>query len=129
MLKELTETLRPTVVQEPKSYYSYPAASNLRPDVWLEPTQVWEVKTADLTISPNHKAAIGVVCLWFSSLHFCHFVCNSSPLEKQKCSNKGIALRFPRFIRIRSDKLPEDATTASQVADMYDAQSNKQEDL
>ena len=35
--------------------------SGMSCDVWFEPKIVWEVKCADLTISPVHLAAVGMV--------------------------------------------------------------------
>jgi DNA ligase-1 len=66
-------------------------------DVWFEPTVVVEVLAAELTLSPHHTAAWGVL----------------KP-------DAGLALRFPRFTgRWRDDKAPEDATTVEEVLAMY----------
>ncbi|OWZ72366.1 hypothetical protein AYX14_02217 [Cryptococcus neoformans] len=70
--------------------------NGLIPDVWFEPSEVWEIKGADITLSPVYPAA-------------------SSHLG----SERGLSVRFPRFIRVRDDKTWEDAMTSDQLADMY----------
>jgi DNA ligase-1 len=101
LLAELYETLSPLVIDRPKPFYDHPTGKNEQPDVWFEPRFVWEVKTADLTLSPRYRAAAAEMSGGGDSVH------------------KGISLRFPRLIRVRDDKKPEDATTSKQVAEMY----------
>jgi DNA ligase 1 len=99
LLTELYDTLSPIVIDRPKPFYDHSTGKNDQPDVWFEPRYVWEVKTADLTLSPRYRAAEAE----FGS----------------DGTHKGVSLRFPRLIRVRDDKKPEDATTSRQVAEMY----------
>lgn len=104
LLAELHETLSPLVIDRAKPFYAHPTGKNEQPDVWFEPRFVWEVKTADLTLSPRYRAAAG-------------------EFDRGEGNHKGISLRFPRLIRVRDDKKPEDATSSKQVAEMYRKQS------
>lgn len=72
----------------------------LQADVWFAPGVVMEVKAFELSLSPTHTAAKGVVK-----------------------EGHGIAMRFPRFTtRFRDDKGPEDATTTDELVTMWKAQ-------
>ncbi|MFY9717099.1 MAG: ATP-dependent DNA ligase [Thermoplasmata archaeon] len=71
--------------------------SGIEPDRWFRPGIVLEVRGAELTLSPVHRAAIGTVR-----------------------PGAGLALRFPRFTgQFRDDKGPTDATTSAELLRMY----------
>ncbi|MEM0001473.1 MAG: ATP-dependent DNA ligase [Desulfurococcaceae archaeon] len=76
--------------------------AEMEPDVWTDPVLVAEVIGAELTLSPIHTCARGVIK-----------------------SDAGISIRFPRFIRWRPDKRPEDATTSRELVEMYSRQLKK----
>ncbi|KAI1797917.1 ATP-dependent DNA ligase [Ganoderma leucocontextum] len=90
------EALKPLETQTPRGDVKVGGA---KPDVWFEPKVVWEVLTADLSLSPIYTAAQGLVDV------------------------RGISLRFPRFIKIRDDKGADDATGPEQIAEMYQRQA------
>ncbi|ROT37949.1 putative DNA ligase I [Sodiomyces alkalinus F11] len=71
--------------------YSGPA-----PDVWFEPQEVWEVAFADITLSPTYTAAIGLVS-----------------------EDRGLSLRFPRFLKKREDKGIDEASTSEFLAGLW----------
>lgn len=90
---QLHEKLEPLIIDNAPSNVMYNSKNF---DVWLEPKYVWEIMCADLTLSPVYMSARSVV-------------------EQ----DKGIALRFPRFIRERDDKKWDGATSSDQIVVAY----------
>ncbi|KAK7053486.1 hypothetical protein VNI00_004112 [Paramarasmius palmivorus] len=79
----------------------------LKPEVYFRPAEVWEIRGADITVSPVSVAAKGIIS-----------------------ATKGLSLRFPRFIRTREDKIVSQASTPEFLANMWRNQRGeaKQED-
>lgn len=85
------------VVSRP-SYVEYHG----EPDVWFEPCEVWEMAFADITLSPTYPAAIGLVS-----------------------DERGLSLRFPRFIKVREDKSIDEATSSDYLALLWRKQMER----
>jgi DNA ligase-1 len=91
MLKRLPHLLKPQVIAAKHRLVE----TEMKMDVWFDPVKVIEIMGADLTISPVHTVALDIL------------------------KRGGIALRFPRFLRLREDKAPEQATTVREIWQMY----------
>jgi len=71
--------------------------SKIEADYWFVPSVVMEVLGAEITLSPIHTCGLGSIKDDF-----------------------GLAIRFPRFTgQWREDKGPFDATTTSEITEMY----------
>ncbi len=68
----------------------------LEPDVWVSPRIVLEVIGDEITLSPVHTCA-------FNSIR----------------KGSGLAIRFPRLVKRREDRGPEDATTVKELTELY----------
>ncbi|MDO8551351.1 MAG: ATP-dependent DNA ligase [bacterium] len=66
-------------------------------DVWVKPAIIVVIRADEISRSPVHTA------------------CRSE-------NQPGFALRFPRLVDLRADKLPEDATTTVEIQEMYELQ-------
>jgi DNA ligase-1 len=92
----------------PELFVSNTIPSRL-PDVWLTPTEVWEIKATQLTMSPSYTCGTELLAG------------SGSPDQQDAVGKrgKGLALRFPRFLRRRTDKSPRDATDSEQVVELF----------
>jgi DNA ligase-1 len=88
-LKQLEEILSKIITKQKPAR----VITELEPEHWVIPKHVIEVRADEITLSPMHSCG------------------------KEK--GKGYALRFPRMIKSRSDKKPEDATTTEEIKNMY----------
>lgn len=59
------ETLKPLELTEARHDLKIGGA---KPDIWFKPVVVWEVLTADLSLSPIYTAAQGLVCFLIVSV-------------------------------------------------------------
>jgi DNA ligase 1 len=67
--------------------------NRMLPDIFIEPAIVIEVLGMEITESPGHTAGEGK-------------------------GETGLALRFPRYLRIRRDKGPYEATTVKEIREL-----------
>ena len=58
VLQSHYDALKPLETERPRGDIK---VGNAKPDVWFEPKVVWEVLTADLSLSPVYTAAQGLV--------------------------------------------------------------------
>ncbi len=88
-MEKFQKMLEEDRVKRPPSNLDY----EVEPDFWVHPRHVVEVAYDNITRSPTHTCG--------------------------RKEGKGLALRFPRMIRIRDDKGPFNATITKEVEEMH----------
>ena len=96
-MKEMKERLDKIQTKKPPANLDYKIEVV---DFWVEPKYVVEVAFDEITESPNHT-------------------CN---MREHNGELKGLALRFPRLVKLREDKTIKEITTSDEVADLFELQ-------
>lgn len=112
-LTQVTEQLKAHECTEQQWNVEVDCIKSMKPEIFLMPRTVWELKFADITTSPSHRAAYG----------------RAVPMLGITLT-RGLSLRFPRLLRERPDKKASEVTTAEQLVEMYGNQAackNEQE--
>ncbi|MCX8162836.1 MAG: ATP-dependent DNA ligase [Candidatus Bathyarchaeota archaeon] len=91
-LAKLPEMFKPYLIN-----HKHPRVeSSIEADYWFVPVIVAEVIGDEITLSPMHT-------------------CGFEAIRPKS----GLAIRFPRLVRFREDKSAEDATTTTEIIEMY----------
>jgi len=99
-LTEFKEMLQEITTEAPPSNLDWNDMQ--KPDFWVRPKFVVEVAFDDITQSPTHTCGMK---------------------SGKGGEAKGFALRFPRMVRLRSDKGVDEITTTREVIAMYGLQN------
>jgi DNA ligase-1 len=92
--KEMFKRIKDLKVNsQPKEYV---VTKEMIPDIWVKPSLVVEILSDEITLSPRHTAG--------------------------RKKERGYSLRFPRLVRFREDKNPEDSTSIKEIERMYKIQ-------
>jgi len=73
----------------------YDFITKVKPSYWIPPKQVFEIEFDSFSISPMYK------------------------IGSDKIMGGGISLRFPRFVKFRDDKRPDQSTSVEQLISLY----------
>jgi len=99
VLSELSEMLQRLKSKDK----SLDLITNIVPDFYVSPEIIVEINYDEITDSSVHTACF------------------------DKAKQQGLALRFPRFLRFRSDKSPKQTTSLEEIKRLYDLQGHKSE--
>ena len=97
-----------TVKEKPANY---DVDKLLTPDVWMQPGLVVEIGSDEVTRSAVHTAG--------------RVMEPSKSGKALSVKTPGFALRFPRLVRFRDDKRPEDSTSVSEIEKLFNLQRGK----
>lgn len=104
--RELKKRITPLEIKaKPKQYV---VDKLLEADKWLTPSLVVEISADEITRSQVHTAGRVMMA--------------SKSGKAEAVKTPGYSLRFPRLVRFRDDKKPEDTTTVGEIENMFQAQ-------